>query len=312
MPTYGSITYKAGFYNNRKNSNGEDDRVYTAKDLRKPYTSIYSKGIKPEADGTTGNMLKVNAAGGMNITVAAGEANLGAWFINERAFNITLDNATGADRYDCVIIRNDDSDAVRMPSIYIKPLSRVPTVADLTRDEKIYEICVAYVRVPALATAITAANITDTRDDGELCNVMSGVGAVVATTIENIYYSTSVNQTVIPIGIPQFVRSRDNLVVMVEGRVFAQGVNYTVNDNENITLAIGLPVLGTKIQFQVIKNVNASGAETIVQEVLAMRAELNAINNQIANYPFNRTYISTSEPTAADGRDGDVWFVVEE
>ena len=144
MPTYGTITYKAGFYNNKKNSNGEDDRVYTAEDIRKPYTSIYTKGVKPEADGTAGEMLKVSAAGGMNITVAAGEANLGAWFINESAFNITLDNSTGADRYDAVIIRNDDSDAVRMPSIFIKSLSRVPTVADLTRDDKIYEICVAY------------------------------------------------------------------------------------------------------------------------------------------------------------------------
>lgn len=286
MPTYGTITYKAGFYNNRKNSNGEDDRVYTAEDIRKPYTSIYTKGIKPEADGTTGEMLKVSATGGMSIAVAKGEANLGAWFINESAFNITLDNSTGADRYDAVIIQNDDSDAVRMPSIFIKSLSRVPTVADLTRDDKIYEICVAYVRVPALATAITAANIIDTRDDGSLCNVMSGVGAMVVRTFHNTYFSETANQTQIPIGIPQYNKARDELTVIINGRVFANGTQYTIDSNSQITLAIGLPVVGTRIDFEVVKNVNAAGAETVVQEVGALREEMTAANKILEHHYY--------------------------
>ena len=313
MPVYPTTrTFRGGFYHN-KLTNGVNDRVYEAKDLRRPYNVIYTDGVKPDADGMAGDNLKVSALGGLAISVATGFAIIGgAWFENESAYNITLDAASAADRYDCVIIRNDDNESVRGPSILIKSLSAIPTINNLVREGDIYELCVAYVRVPALATSITDANIVDTRTDGELCNVMSGVGAMVVTTFENTYYSTSVNQTVIPIGIPQFDRNRDKIVVMVEGRVFTQGVNYTINDNENITLVIGLPVLGTKVQFQVIKNVNASGAGTVVQEVEAMRTELNGINNKIANYPFNRTYISTSEPTAADGRDGDVWFVVAE
>lgn len=285
MPTYGSITYKAGFYNNRKNSNGEDDRVYTAEDIRKPYTSIYSKGIKPEADGTTGEMLKVSATGGMRIAVAAGEANLGAWFINESAFNITLDNAIGADRYDCVIIRNDDNDAVRMPSIYIKSLSRVPTENDLTRDDKIYEICVAYVRVPALATAITAANITDTRDDGQLCNVMSGVGAVVVRTYRNTVFSETAGQTRVTIGIPRFNRTRDHLTVIIEGRVLSETA-YTIPSNTYVDLALGLPVVGTKVDFEVRKNVNAAGADTVVQEVGGLLNEMALVNKTLEHHYY--------------------------
>lgn len=286
MPTYGTITYKAGFYNSRKNSNGEDDRVYTAEDIRKPYNSIYTKGVKPEADGTAGEMLKVSATGGMGISVSKGEANLGAWFINESAFNITLDNSTGADRYDAVIIQNDDSDAVRMPSIYIKSLSSAPTVADLTRDEKIYEICVAYVRVPALATVITAANIVDTREDGQLCNVMSGVGAMVVRTYHNTYFSETANQTQIPIGIPQYNKARDELSVIINGRVFANGTQYTIDSNSQVTLAIGLPVVGTRIDFEVAKNVNAAGAETVVQEVDALRAEMTAANKILEHHYY--------------------------
>ena len=231
-------------------------------------------------------MLKVSATGGMRIAVAAGEANLGAWFINESAFNITLDNATGADRYDCVIIRNDDNDAVRMPSIHIKSLSRVPTVNDLTRDDKIYEVCVAYVRVPALATSITAANITDTRDDGQLCNVMSGVGAMVVRTYHNTYFSETANQTQIPIGISQYNKSRDELTVIINGRVFANGTQYTIDSNSQITLAIGLPVVGTRIDFEVAKNVNAAGADTVVQEVAGLLNEMALVNKTLEHHYY--------------------------
>lgn len=285
MPTYGSITYKAGFYHNKKQSNGLDDRAYTAEDLRKPYNSIYTKGVKPEADGTTGEVLKVNAAGGMNITVAPGEANLGAWFINESTFTITLDNSTGADRYDCVIIRNDDNDAVRAPSIYIKSLSRVPTVDDLLRDGKIYEVCIAYVRVPALATVITQANITDTRDHGQLCNVMSGVGAMVIRTYRNTVFTERAGQTDITIGIPQFNRTRDHLTVIIEGRVLSETA-YTIPSNTSVELALGLPVIGTKVDFEVRKNVNAAGADTVVQEVAGLLNEMALVNKTLEHHYY--------------------------
>lgn len=285
MPTYGTITYRAGFYNSKK-VHGIDDRVYTATDIREPYNTVYSKGVLPEADGTAGNTLKVSAGAGMQISVAAGNANIGAWFTNERAFNITLDNSTGTDRYDAVIVRNDDSDSVRAPLIYIKSLSKVPTVADLIRNEDIYEICLAYVKVPALATAISNADIVDTREDGSLCNIMSGVGAMVVRSYHNTVFSERAGQTGITIGIPQYNKSRDTLIVMVEGRVFSEGVNYTIPSNTHIELTVGLPVVGTRIEFQVLKNVNAAGAETVVAEVAALRKEMTAANKVLEHHYY--------------------------
>lgn len=284
MPNYGTVTYKAGFYNN-KNESGVDDRVYSAKDIRKPYNSVYSKGIKPEADGTAGEKLKVTATGGMGIAVAEGEANLDAWFENDGAFNITLDNSIGTDRYDCVIIRNDDSENVRMPSIYIKSLSRVPTVADLTRNESIYEICVAYVKVTALATAITQSNIVDTREDGQLCNVMSGVGATVVRTYRNTVYSETAGQKNFLIGIPQFNKSRDHLTVIIEGRVLSEAA-YTILSNTSVELNLGLPVIGTKVDFEVRKSVNAAGADTVVQEVGGLLNDMAIVNKTLENHYY--------------------------
>lgn len=287
MPIYPTVkTYRGGFYNS-KNSNGVDDRVYTAEDVRRPYDSIFTDGIKPSADGTAGDQLEVTAVGGMAIAVAAGHAKLGgAWFENTSAFRITLDAAASADRYDCVILRNDDSEDVRAPQIYIKSLTAVPTVAQLTRTGDIYEVCIAYVRVPAGAASISAANITDTRDDGKLCNVMSGVGAMVVRTFHNTYFSETEGQKVIPIGISQYNHSRDELTVIVNGRVFARGTQYTINSNSQITLAIGLPVVGTRIDFEVAKSVNAAGADTVVQEVAILREEMTAANRILEHHYY--------------------------
>ena len=290
MPAYQvNKTYRGGFYNN-KNVDGKDDRVYTAEDIRKPYDTVFSDGIMPGADGTAGETLKVTSTGGMGISVSAGNAKLGgAWFENSGNFSIVLDASGTSDRYDCVIIRNDDTDEVREPSIYVKSLSAPPTGNDLTRTNYIYELCVAYVRVPATATAITDENIIDTREDGTLCNTMRGVGATVIRTYRNTYFSETKNQTVIPIGIPHFDKSRDTLSVIVEGRLFSDsgsGKKYTVTDNEKITLINGLPVVGTRIDFEVAKNVNAAGAETVVQEVGELIKEMSAVNKTLEHHYY--------------------------
>lgn len=287
MPTFPAYkTYRAGFYNNKK-VNGADDRVYTAQDVRKPYDVVFTDGIQPTADGTAGTVLQVTAAGGMNISIAKGNAKLGgAWFENTAPYVIGLDTAASTDRYDCVIIRNDDTEAVRAPQIYIQSLPSIPTAANLTRTDDIYEVCIAYVRVPAFASTITAADIIDTREDGSLCNTMSGVGATVVHTFLNTYFSESVNQSAIPIGIPQYNRTRDKLTVIVEGRVFKEGVNYTIDSNSQITLAIGLPVVGTRIDFEVAKNVNAAGAETVVQEVGVLLTEMTAVNKKLEHHYY--------------------------
>lgn len=287
MPTYPlRKTYRGGFYNNKKDASGNNDRVYTAEDIRMPYDSVFTDGIQPDADGTTGDTLKVTATGGLGISVAAGHAKLGgAWFWNESAYNIVLDAGSAAVRYDCIIVRNDDTNTVREPLIHVKSLSAVPTVNDLIRNGVIYEVCIAYIRVPAFATSISASNITDTRDEGRLCNVMSGVGAVVTRTYRNTVFSDRAGQTGITIGIPQFNRTRDHLTVIIEGRVLSESA-YTIPSNTSVELALGLPVIGTKVDFEVRKNVNASGADTVVNEVAGLLNETALINKTLEHHYY--------------------------
>lgn len=286
MPIYQSNkTYRGGFYNNQV-VNGSNDRVYTAEDIRKPYDVVFTDGIMPEADGTAGETLKVNSVGGMAISVNPGNAKLGgAWFENAALFNIILDAAASADRYDCVILRNDDSDEVREPSIYIKSLAAIPKVADLTRSEKIYEVCLAYIHVPALAESITDDNIVDTREDGSLCNIMSGVGATVVRTYRSTVYSERAGQTGVTIEIPQFDRTRDHLTVIIEGRILSE-TSYTIPSNTYVELALGLPVIGTRVDFEVRKNVNAAGADTVVQEVAYLTSRVAETDKTLEHHYY--------------------------
>ena len=279
MPIYGTKTYKGGFYNN-KVVNGNNDRVYSAADIRKPYDVIYSDGIKPDHDGTAGDNLKVIAnGGGDGVEVLKGFAKVGgAWFENNANFQIKLDNPISTTSYDCVILRNDDNDNVRDCSIYVKRLSNVPTANDLIRTGGIYELCLAYVIIDTNSVEITDANIIDTRTDGELCNVMSGVGAVVTRTYRSTYFTESENQTQIPIKIPQFDRTRDKISVIIEGRI---NQNYKVSNNTYVELTIGLPVVGTRIDLEVVKNVNAAGAESVVQEVGTLITQVKDINDKL-------------------------------
>lgn len=287
MPIYPRIkTYRGGFYDNEKDASGNDTKVYSAKDMRKPYDTVFSDGIKPAADGTAGDTLKVTAIGDNKISIAKGHAKIGgAWFENESPYVIELDIASTADRYDAVIIRNDDSEGVKEPIIYIKQFASIPTLNDLIRNTEIYEICIAYVRVPALATSITQSNITDTRDDGSLCNLMSGVGAMVVRTYRNTVYTERAGQTGVTIGIPQFNRSRDHLTVIVEGRILSESA-YTIPSNTYVELEIGLPVIGTKVDFEVRKNVNAAGADTVVNEVGGLINEMANVNRVLEHHYY--------------------------
>lgn len=286
MPIYPSTPSFRFYFHNNKIVGGKNDREYTAKDLRKPYDSIYTDGVKPDADGTAGNELKVTSAGGMVISVAKGYAKVGgAYCENESAYNITLDAAGSTDRYDCVIVRNDDSDETRDGDILIRSMTAKPTVANLTREGDVYEICLAYVLVPAFATAITATNITDTREDGQLCNVMSGVGATVVRTFRNTVYSERAGQTGVTIGIPQFDRTRDGLTVIINGRVLPAS-GYTIPSNTYVELALGLSVIGTRVDFEVTKSVNAKGAETVVQEVAFLQNEMASVNKTLEHHYY--------------------------
>lgn len=287
-------TYRGGFYNS-KQVNGINDRVYTAEDVRKPYDTVFSDGIKPIEDGTAGGTLKVTAAGGMAITVAAGHAKLGGvWFENTSPYKITLADAESATKYDCVIIRNDDGTATvdtvggvdRETTIYVKRLDHVPTNADLTQVVgKTFEYCIAYVKVDAFAAEITASDIIDTRTVDGLCQVMTGVGAVITRTQRGTYFTDKADQTIIPIEVAQFDKKIDKLTVIVEGNVFAPN-RYSIISNEEIEMLVPIPVVGTRIDFEATRNVNGAASADATGEYKEIVDDVAAHNKNFEHHYY--------------------------
>lgn len=122
----------------------------------------------------------VTPAGELSLTVSAGQAWVrpsrfkGRSIIMEQPTTLTL---TAADpvrtRIDRVVLRYDAAARqTRLQVLEGTPDSASPTAPAITRTALVYDLCLAEITRPAGSTAISAADITDTRADEAVCGVM--------------------------------------------------------------------------------------------------------------------------------------------
>lgn len=149
------------------------DKNYTADDISDFLSMVCDTGVvKTNTVSNEPQGLKVVAASGMVIHINAGKAAIkGKSFINDALASFTVAvNGTSANRYDYVVIKYDNNVSVRDITLELRTgTSTIPTVADLTRTEKVYELMLAYITVAPSAGSIAQTNITDTRGDTEFC-----------------------------------------------------------------------------------------------------------------------------------------------
>lgn len=136
--------------------------------------------------------FSVTAQGGLNVQVSAGQAWVrparfkGRSIIMEQPTTVAL---TAADpvrsRIDRVVLRYDS--AAKKTSLVVldgTPDSAAPAAPEISRTELIYDLCLAEIKRPAGSTAVTAADIYDTRADETVCGVMrDGVTGIPAATL---------------------------------------------------------------------------------------------------------------------------------
>lgn len=150
-------------------------------------------GITYDADGASGYLstrlsgvysadedFAVTANGDLTVTVSAGQAWVrparfrGRSIIMEQPETVTLTAAdTVRSRIDRLVLRYDA--AAKKTSLTVltgTPDSASPTAPEITRTTLVYDLCLADIRRPAASTAITAADITDTRADEAVCGLM--------------------------------------------------------------------------------------------------------------------------------------------
>ena len=122
----------------------------------------------------------VSISGELSLTVSAGQAWVrpsrfkGRSIIMEQPTTLTL---TAADpvrtRIDRVVLRYDAAARqTRLQVLEGTPDSASPSAPAITRTALVYDLCLAEITRPAGSTAITAADVTDTRADETVCGVM--------------------------------------------------------------------------------------------------------------------------------------------
>ena len=133
----------------------------------------------------------VTAAGGLTVTVGAGRgwvhpSRFTGYSITKReADTLTMPLADPSlPRIDRIVMRYDDG--VRAASLQVLQgtASSTPTAPAISRTELIYDLCLAEIKRPAGSTAVTVADITDTRADETVCGVMrDGVHGIPTGTL---------------------------------------------------------------------------------------------------------------------------------
>ena len=134
----------------------------------------------------------VTAQGGLSVQVSAGQAWVrparfkGRSIIMEQPTTVVLTEADPVrSRIDRIVLRYDAAaKKTRLQVLDGTPDSAAPAAPEISRTELIYDLCLAEIRRPAGSTAVTAADITDTRADETVCGVMrDGVTGIPAATL---------------------------------------------------------------------------------------------------------------------------------
>ena len=197
---------------NEESSQMEPDRQYAAAVFRTYFEMFLSTGVYYGHYKNYGeNSMKVTSDGGMNVKVAKGAGIIkGANFENEEERVITLNRPVTATRVDRIVVQFNASLDTRATKLIVKQGTGENTPAELTRNENIYEICIAEVTVKSTSN-ITSEDVKDTRLDTNICGI---VNSLVSVDGEELYqqfqaYIDSVT---------------DNLVRKDEANVTIQGI----------------------------------------------------------------------------------------
>ncbi|MCQ2978204.1 MAG: hypothetical protein MJ245_00195 [Clostridia bacterium] len=150
----------------------DNDRLYTADEMNKPYKRVISNGVFATPLGTPSTDLQViSANSGMNILVKKGEGLFGdKWFESPSDLTITVPNNTNiVPRRDSVIVQVDKRINGRTGNIVYRegtPSSN-PQVPDINTVANVIEYRIANIYVAPNANYIGNDGIVDLRGSSE-------------------------------------------------------------------------------------------------------------------------------------------------
>lgn len=211
----------------------DGDLSYSADEFAEFFRLFLTDGVK-----NLGTNLKVMADTGMSVKVSAGEALIQGypyWLIgNDKT--ISLNYATSGSRIDRIVLRLDKSISVRSITLTVKEgaVSANPVPPVLERAGNIYELALAQVKINSNSTSISENDITDERNDQEVCGMINSLITLDTSDMEQEYQAVldslreyvaeELPLVVIPVGEDVPVSER------VEGRYYFESTEKNGNE----------------------------------------------------------------------------------
>lgn len=215
------MSIESGFFNS---VNG--DRVYSADDINNFFKGVLDDGIFKNYDGD----LAVTAGSGLSVNVDGGKAIVFSKYVqNTGVLNLQLTSSDTLPRYDAVVVGVDLES--RTGGIYIKKGTPgvAPSYPPILNTDSVKELCLAYVYVAALSTAVASTDIVDKRSDPSVCGYVKLTNFTAnLDIIRNDQQLTGTTIRSVPVGIPSYDASSDSLFVYLNGMLLSEAVDYTV------------------------------------------------------------------------------------
>lgn len=303
------MAIKYGFFNS---VNG--DRKYNADDISNFFIKLISDGVFP----TPATNLQVVESSGMKVNVSAGWGFIRCKYICNTTYeSLTIEPSDLVlNRIDRVVMRLDPSVSARNIILTVKKgtPAATPEPPELTRvSDGVYELSLAQIAVNAGASAITQADITDERPDGDVCGYVAGLinqidAGNLFAQFSSAFYSwfdavkseIASATLIVPLRatfivddeetdeinvsdlIPQYNYNLDILNIYVNGIKLVEGRDFSQVHNANETTIVfpsfDLDVIGTPVELEVFKGNDTTGAETVVHEVQTALTQLNGLS----------------------------------
>lgn len=138
------------------------------------FPRLRSKALVP--NGVYDGDLHVYAGSGMQVSIREGRAWIdGGFYYSDgiKTFSVPTAHAT-LSRIDTIVLRQTLSIG-EIKTYYVQGTpDSSPVAPNITRNNDIYELKLAELKLPAGASSITNAMITDTRYDKSVCGITSG------------------------------------------------------------------------------------------------------------------------------------------
>ena len=171
----------SGFFNAETDGNGNYDRSYSAEQFAAYFSAFIGNGVYI----TPATQLQVFAKGdGVTIGIKPGSAYINGYFYtNDGTIYKTLTLPDGKNsRIDRVVIRLDLQTRTIALDVLEGIASLNPTVKNVTRNGSIYELALADIKVDKSVVRLSDEDITDLRNNSELCGYVHGVVDQIDTT----------------------------------------------------------------------------------------------------------------------------------